>query len=89
MSTAIKLTLPDSLAQKASEHVKNFGYANLQELTLAALREKSLRLDGLAWLEKNRASVDVSELSAQERALLANSFSPEVSLEALRKFNLN
>lgn len=89
MSIAIKLTLPKVLAEHAQTNAKHFGYTNVQELVLDALRQKNRELDALCWLEKARNSIDVTELNAHERKELAHTFTPEASSEILRKFQLD
>lgn len=89
MSVAIKLTIPKPLAKQTQDNVKHFGYSNLQELTLDALRQKNRELDTLRWLEKTRNSLDIKELTADEREQLAKTFTPQTSSEILRKFQLN
>ncbi len=61
----------------------------ITDITLGSLRQKVRELDALRWLESARNSVEVSELTSEERRELAKTFTPEASLEILRKFNFD
>ncbi|MFT4249798.1 MAG: hypothetical protein ACMXYD_00330 [Candidatus Woesearchaeota archaeon] len=87
MSKAIKLTLPDNLAQQLHEYAEELGYTNIQEITLEALREKTQKLHTIRELYRKKATKNISLLTPQEKQQLT--LSAEENSKILREFNLN
>ena len=67
MSVAIKLTLPNVLAKQAQEHVTKFGYTNIQELTLEALRELNKKLEITEFHKKHYKTATGDHLSDADK----------------------
>ena len=88
MSTAIKLTLPDNLAQQLQEYAKELGYTNIQEITLEALREKTIRLQALQTLKKHYQKTKTDYITQEERNQLMKTYTQEEQLKILKELNL-
>lgn len=92
MSQAIKLTIPDSLAKISEENVKEFGYSNIQELALEAIRKLNYELknrNAIAILNKYAHKQNINQLTKEERKKLAADLNEKDASKILREFNLN
>jgi hypothetical protein len=86
----VKLTLPMNLYEEGSKLVKEFGYSNIQDLTLEGLRREIIELkkqQALINLKKNFRSV--KESKKEQREKIAKDYLKTKPSEIFRKFNLN
>ena len=93
MSVAIKLTLPDSLAEQTAKLVKSAGYTNVQELALEAIRRFNRDMEHerlMVLLQGLRGSTSGSSLTAsQRREFVAEFVEMKEYSEIFRKFDLD
>jgi len=88
----VKLTIPRTLYEQGNQLVREFGYSNLQDLTLEGLRKEILELkkqQALVNLKKNFRSVKIDRLTEEERNKIAEEYLKTKPSEILRKFKLN
>ena len=91
-STYIKLTLPKKLYQDSLKLIKEFGYSNVQDLTVESLRKQIIDLkkqQALINLKKNFGSVKARpRLSKQEKETIAERHTPVRAKEITKKYGL-
>jgi len=88
----VKLTIPETLYKEGNKLVKEFGYSNIQDLTLEGLRKEIIDLkkqQALINLKKNFRSVKAKPLTKEERERIAEEYVKTNPSEIFRKFNLN
>lgn len=88
----VKLTLPKNLYEEGNRVVKEFGYSNLQDLTLEGLRKEIIELkkqQALMNLKKNFRSVKAKPLTKKQREKIAEEYIKTKPSEIFRKFNLD
>ncbi len=88
---SIKLTLPETLYEEGTKLVKDFGYSNLQDLTVEGLRIKIIELkkqQALLNLKKSFRSVKPKpRLTKEQKEKIAES-SLERTEKIMKKYNL-
>ena len=83
---SVKLTIPNKLFNDSKQAVQEFGYLNIQDLTLDALRKEIHELKkqkALYTLEKNFGSVKPTN---QNRKKIAQEYLKKKPSEILRKY---
>ena len=91
-SKHVKLTLPARLYQESTKLVKEFGYSNIQDLTVESLRKNIIELkreQALVNLKKNLGSVKAKpRLTKEQRELIAEKHTPTRAKEITKKYGL-
>ena len=88
----VKLTLPKSLYEEGNKLVQEFGYSNLQDLTLEGLRKEVMELrkqQSLMNLKKHFRSVKAKPLTKEQREKIAEEYVKTKPSEIFREFNLD
>ena len=91
-SKFVKLTLPLKLYRDGVETVKEFGYSNIQELTVEGLRNKIMELKrerAVIALEKLKGSAKPRpRLTQEQRDKIAREHTPERARQMTKMFGL-
>ncbi len=88
----VKLTVPAKLYQEGLELVREFGYSNIQDLTVESLRKQIIELkrqQALINLKKSFGSVKAkSRLIKKQLESIAEKHTPKRAREITKKFGL-
>lgn len=87
----VKLTLPKSLYEEGNKLVQEFGYSNLQDLTLEGLRKEVMELrkqQALMNLKKNFGSVKPKPRLTKEQKERIAETSLKRAKEITKRYNL-
>lgn len=91
ISKHVKLTVPETLYKEGQQLVREFGYSNIQDLTIDGLRKQIIDLkkqQALINLKKNLGSVRPKQrLTKQERERIAEK-SLQRANEITKKYDL-
>jgi len=84
--------MPKTLYDEGNRLVREFGFSNLQDLTLEGLRKEIIELrkeQALLNLKKNFRSVKGKPLTEKEREKIAKEYLKTDTSEIFRKFNID
>lgn len=91
-SKYVKLTLPKKLYQEGLFMVKEFGYSNLQDLTIESLRKQVIELkreQALINLRRNLGSVKFKKrMTVKQKEEIAKKHTPLRAKELTKEFEL-
>ena len=88
----VKLTLPKSLYEEGNELVREFGYSNLQDLTLEGLRKEVMELrkqQALVNLKKHFRSVKAKPLTEKQREKIAEEYVKTDTSKIFKEYGLH
>lgn len=88
----VKLTLPKNLYEEGSRIVKEFGYSNLQDLTLEGLRREIIDLrkqQALMNLKKHFRSVKAKPLTKAQREKIAEEYVKTDTSKIFKEYGLS
>lgn len=91
-SKHVKLTVPKKLYQESLQVVKEFGYSNIQDLTVEGLRKQVIdlkRQQALINLKNSFGSAKPKpRLTKEQKEKIAKKHTPERSKEITKKYGL-
>ena len=91
-SKYVKLTIPDKLFTDGNNIAKEFGYSNIQDLTLESLRKQIIELkkqQALLYLKESHGSVQPKKrLTKKEKERIAKLHTPKRAKEITKEYGL-
>lgn len=91
-SKSIKLTLPIKLFEEGTKLVNEFGYSNIQDITLEGLRKELTELKkqrALINLKKNFRSVKTKPLTEEQKEKIAEEYIKKDTSNIFKKYKLD